>query len=245
MAQNIKVSSYMKNVGKSMGYAVGDVFTKYNPTLSSIAKSSKETYRKARISMMEINTNSVSNATKSFTSSDNVFSNVIDDLKTGKWYNKEREDSLFDDWGDFGDEDWGDDDNYTSDTGKDIQQGTKEIMHSMGAMGTKLGVSFGKVSARSAEYIVKNNNAASKALYDLNRQGFNQVSNILLSMHGTIDGLAQMATPLNAHMQNSAIFFTNTTSRFKSNNISYFYIFFLYFFIYYYISNIIIRLHAS
>lgn len=208
MAQKVKVPTYLKNVGKSLGYAVGDVFETYNPTVTKIAKESKNAMSSVKASMNKMKTGASTAATRQFnSSSESAFNNLIDDLKTGKWYNKDREPDLFDDF-DFGD-DWGDEEDSSPANSDDSN--SKAILSSMDKMTNNMTGSLGKASAKSAEYIVKNNNMAARALYDLNREGFTQVSNIMLDIDAKLDGLLGLSGSLSAHMQNSALFYTNTT----------------------------------
>ena len=222
MAQKVKVSTYIKNVGKSFGYSVREVATEYAPVVSSTARDFKSTVRDMKISMQEIKNNSISNATRDFSKGENFLTNTIDDLKTGKWYNQERKDKAenemfgFDSFDfDFDDEDWGDDSDSdgvdTSSILEHDEMSTNQIISSMGQVGSEISKSLGYTSAKSAEYIVANNNASTRALYDLNAKGFNQVSSILMNMSGNIAGLVQLGEPLAAHMQNSSVFYTQTT----------------------------------
>ena len=117
-----KVPSYLKNVGKSFGYAVGDVLEEYNPMVASLARTTKNTVSSVKDSMRKMKTNSITSATKDFMKSDeSALTNLIDDLKSGKWYNKDREDSMFNDFDFNFDEDWGDyeeeEDEYTKQYG--------------------------------------------------------------------------------------------------------------------------------
>ncbi len=226
-AQKIRTNTYLKNVGKSFGYAMGDVFDDLLPTVGSLKKSVKDTYQEAKSSMRKIDTSSLSSSTKSF-ASNQTFMNIIDDLKTGKWYNKDREDDfgmLGDFDFDFSDssEDWGDFDDDNSNIGNEElleqnQNNTKMIINSVGQVGSIVSKSLGYTSAKNAEYIVKSNNIASRAIYDVTSQGFNQITNVLLGVNNTISSIAKIGEPLSAHMQNSAVFFTNTSETLNKIN---------------------------
>ena len=223
MATKVNVPVYLKNVGKSFGYAFKDIAKDYTPILSSTLKDTKSTLTSAKMSMYEIKNNNISKTTKDFTSGENFLSNTLEDLKTGKWYNQERKDKSENDM--FGlnfdldfdfDEDWGDDDNDSSslDTSSILEHdeiNTRQIVSSMGQVGSDISKSLGYTSAKTAEYIVTNNNASSRALYDLNARGFNQVSSILMNMSGSLSCLIQLGKPLSDHMQNSSVFYTKTT----------------------------------
>ena len=111
MAKSVKVTSYLKNVGASFGYVVKDVVADYNPTLREIISDTKYTYQDAKDTISRIKNDNISNAVKDFKSNTNILSNTIDDLKSGKWYNKSHEDNsdMFGLDFDFDDDDWGDD----------------------------------------------------------------------------------------------------------------------------------------
>lgn len=224
MAQKVRPSTYSRNVAKSFGYAIGDIFDEYLPTVTAIGRGVKNTYSSAKMSMQKMRSNTVSTNTKSFNSSEqSMITNLIDDLKTGKWYNKEREDNIFgfdlnDDF-DFGNEDWGDEDSSVAeDIMEQTQSNSKQIISSVSQVGSTISKSLGYTSAKSAEYIVGANTAASKAIYDMTSQGFNQVTSVLLGMNSTIESFAKIGEPLSAHMQNSAIFYTSTTEALNKIN---------------------------
>ena len=222
MAQKVKVSTYVKNVGKSFGYSVREVASDYAPIAISTARDFKSTVRDMKISMQEIKNNNISNATRDFSKGENFLSNTLDDLRTGKWYNQDRKDKAenemfgFDSFDfNFDDEDWGDDSDSdgvdTSSILEHDEMSTNQIISSMGQVGSEISKSLGYTSAKSAEYIVANNNASTRALYDLNAKGFNQVSSILMNMSGGIAGLVQLGEPLAEHMQNSSVFYAQTS----------------------------------
>ena len=69
MAKKVTVPTYLKNVGKSFGYAVGDVFETYNPTITKITKESKNAISSAKASMNKMKTGASTAATRQFNSS--------------------------------------------------------------------------------------------------------------------------------------------------------------------------------
>ena len=218
--QRVKVSSYIKNLGRSFGYAMSDNFADYSPVAKDIITSTRDTYKEIKDSMRDIKNNNVSGDTKKFLDIKTIFKNSLDDLKTGNWYNKKREEEAMDDIFGFGDldfdEDWGDsfdDIDIDSDTSDDIDESvtSAKIIKSMDNMKADLSKSIGYTSARSAEYIVQNNNIASKAMYDLTGKGFNQVTSVLLNMSDTMAGISKLGEPITAHISNSATFYTRTS----------------------------------
>ena len=226
MAKRSSITSYIKNLGKSLGYAAYDAVGEYTPVTKGIIEATKTTFQEAKASMKDI-AKSGTEKGKSFTS--DVLSNTLEDLKSGNWYNKKRMDSdMFgdfdfdDDFGDledWGDEDFGDSDNDSADviTAND-DSNTRKVISSIGKVSGNLSKSIGYASARNAEYIVAHTRASNAALYNLNAKGFNQVSNILLNMDNTMSGIAKLGQPLSNFMENSFTFYTNTTNSLNKIN---------------------------
>ena len=220
-----KVPTYIKNVGKSFGYAVGDVLADYNPTISALAKTTKNTVSSVKSSMTQMKTSNISSATKDFMKSDeSALTNLIDDLKSGKWYNKDREDSMFNDFDFNFDEDWGDFEDEEDNTGaanKILEQNeakTKALVGSVSKASSDISKSVGYASAQSAQYIVAANTAASRAIYDMTSKGFNQVTEVLLNVNAGIETLNQLGVPVATHIQNSSVFYTQTTQTLNNIN---------------------------
>lgn len=235
-----RVTNYMKNVGKSFGYAVYDVFSEYNPTLKSIGSSTAETTKEIYGAIKEWKDNSRSTEKLGLKGSVGaVFNNLRDDIKTGNWYNKARQDS-FDDalmsgmmGGDmsfdfnFDDEDWGDDwgDNSSSsdmddewgedDSAKAMIQAnhdqTKKLIGSMDQVGYSVSTSVNKGTITSANYVAEVTKAGHTALLNLNREGFSTIASALATVNQNINAFAKIAEPLTVHMQNSMQFYTNTS----------------------------------
>ena len=182
--RKIRISPQIKKAGRTMGYAVNDVLSDYNPTVSNIIKESRSNIKYIKASMSNMKSSNISAVTKDFSKSvgGNSTTNILNDLKR-------------DDTDTNADEDWG-----VSE--EDSQIGAKEILGSVDKM-SKLG------SNRTAEYIVSSNNRSSKAIYDMTSYGFNQVSTILLDMDSKFDAMISLGGHVASHIQNSAVFYTN------------------------------------
>ena len=225
-----RVSTYLKHVGKSFGYAVTDVMKEYNPVVTSLIKDTKETTEdlyesiKPYVSSKEdINEKSLAGSIRN--TIDDSIKNLFDDLKSGNLYNKSRQKAADDAlaksiMGDFDldfdfDEDWGDFDDEDDSSAKAIvannDNSTKEIIGAVDQVGYKVADVLGTTTIESADYIVRSSNRGNKALYALNRRGFSQVTEALLSVNNSIASFAKIGEPLSAHMQNSSVFFTKTT----------------------------------
>lgn len=226
MPQN--VSSYMKNVGKSFGYIMGDIFQEYNPVLTSLAKETKET------------ASSMYDSIKSFTyekptvdekalkgglrsTIDDAWNNIKDDLKTGTFYNKARSEAVINDLSksfmgdldfDFDMDDWGDledEESSASIISASNNAAAKEVISAVDQVGYQIADSISNATVESADYIVRSSRRDNRALYSLNQRGFSQVTASLLAVNNSIASFAKIGEPLTAHMQNSSVFFTKTT----------------------------------
>ena len=224
----VKVSSYMKNVAKSFGYAIGDVFGNYNPVIKELAKETKENATELYQNIKSFKSETLPTAT---TSGKNIvseiFSNLKDDLKTGNWYNKQRKDAAsnelvkamgfdfdFDDDFNFDDDDFGfndEDEPLQEAVVESNENNTKQIISAMDTVGYQVAGAVSEATVASANYIVESNSQGTKALYGLNQKGFSNITQALLSVNSSITSFAKIGEPLTAHMQNSSVFFTKTT----------------------------------
>lgn len=231
-----KISAYIKNVAKSFGYAIGDELSSYSPVIFSLAKETKETATELydgissfTYSVSSPDENSIRSTIKSTVQ--DLWKNTKDDLKTGNWYNKERQEQLsnaggaalgfdmnMDDWDldfDWDDEDSSGADSIAASVSADAKMAS-EMMDTMDEVGFKVSEAINQGTVASANYIVKSNNIASRALYNLNSRGFATVSSALLNLNTSITQFAKIGEPLTAHIQNSATFYTNTSQVLKN-----------------------------
>ena len=177
--------SYIKNVGKSFGYAAIDVLKDYNPAITSLAKNTKEFTTDMYDSIKDFK----ENASSSYKSDDSIvkdakdvaedfWKNVKEDFRTGNFYNKQRmnkieEDTMNEFFGDMDfdfnfDDDFGDD---FSDTDVEIsktemtedKKNTKALITSMDFIGGKVATTISESTARSADYIVNAGKQYNKA----------------------------------------------------------------------------------
>lgn len=226
---SVTVPSYVKNVAKSFGYAISDAFGDFNPVIKSLTQESKEV-AESIYDNIKSSTNKNSSEKSLFgvakNTIDDAFKNIKDDLKTGNWYNKKRQDEAYNDiakamgfdMSDMGfdfNEDWGDD---FSDLDLDTQatvatevNNTKQLIGAMDIVGSQIASSVSQATAESASYIALSNRQSSKALYGLNQRGFNQVTQALMTVNNSIVSFAQIGESLTSHMNNSAVFYTRTT----------------------------------
>ena len=94
-----KIQEYTKNVIKSIAYAGGDTAKNLMPATAEFYDTNKEVFKTAYVAVRNYRQtiNRVADAfTKSnvYQAADTALRNAMDDLKTGKFYNKEREDAF-------------------------------------------------------------------------------------------------------------------------------------------------------
>ena len=220
-----KMFSYMRNVGKSFGYAMVDSVSTMNPTVTALFKSTAEQSKELYSSVKNFDAKSLG-----FESGDlkgtlgqavkDIRNNALDDIRTGKWYNKERinryndemaEDMLginFDDFGDF--DDFNFDDTDLDEQASITQDATRATAEAMDKVGGKVAGAVSTAAIQSADYIVESGRLNTKALYNLNLTGFGQVNKGLAAMNGNLQLLVSLAEPITTHIQNSALFYTQT-----------------------------------
>ena len=237
--ERVTVSTYIKNVGKSFGYAVEDTFKEYNPVISSIHKQVKDTKSEIYETIKDFKSPDVEGGKSLIgdlkATGNDIWNNFKSDVRTGKFYNKERakgsdeamakmlgfdmsdfEMDFDDDWGD----DWDDEDSNSS-SEAEISSGVKNTQALIGTMdtvGAQVANTVAGATVESASYLAKNSNNNTRALYNLNQKGFNAMSTALLSVNNTIASFAKIGEPLSTHMQNSSVFFTKTTETLNQMN---------------------------
>ena len=226
------ISQYTKNVAKSLGYLT-DSFMR-DTVIGSTVEENKDTVKD-----MYQNIKEFTKSPKQYMSNNTMlcgyapilkegFDNLIDDIKTGTFYNKSREDSVFmkqmgfDDL-DFNldDMDFGFDDDEDSkkesikdsiedkiDTVADINN-----IKAMDVIGRTTAKAISMSTAKSAEYIVQSQVNATKSILSQQYKMFNQVSTGLIGINRTLSTITKIAEPLNAHMKNAVTFYTDTTKK--------------------------------
>lgn len=230
-----KTFRYMRNVGRSFGYSFNKSIREANPVISAMFNQAKEQTTNlyhgikdfsSNIKNFDSNSNSIVKDVKDTV--DYGFKNLIADLKSGNWYNTEREESVagamlgfdddmmnFDVDDDFNFDDFNFDDDETekevSANAKVQAKATKKTVEAMDAVGSKTSAAIGAATINSANYIAKVSRANTNALFKLNTQGFSTVSTGIAAVNTNISTLVELGKPLTEHMQNSSLFFTKST----------------------------------
>ena len=228
--------TYMKNLGKSVGYASADVLKEYNPGLFELADSAKDLGTDLYQSIKDFRSNVVETKDeKSFKgifkdTVNDLFKNTFEDLKTGNIYNKSRKDSVDDaafdfgdfnfddDFGNFDDFDFNDDDSSAEATMASDERNARAIIRGTDIVGEKLANTVVESDKRSSDYIVKASRQSSKAIYNLTERGFGNITKGLAAVNANVANVLKLSEPLNVHIENSRKFYEHSTA-FQDNTI--------------------------
>jgi hypothetical protein len=218
------VADYIKNLGKSVGYAAIQHINEKSPAMASFAESNQELYKEVFHSVRDYRTTiqrskDLIQKSTVYRLGDSAFNNALEDIKSGKLYNKEREDSSF---GDFGDMDMSSFDegfDSASDIPTDITTGDQMVVKAVGSASQKNAFAVTNAVASSAQYVADTNKSIANMHYtqmtrvmSSMQSGFNGISN-------GIDALYNFNTQVvGAHAENSKKFFENTTGLLQEQN---------------------------
>ena len=233
--------TYLKNVGKSLGYAAVDTFKDINPTTASFIASGKEAGEELFSSVKDF-TASVKSANDdpdsllglAKSTAKETLTNALSDLKTGKWYNKQRyDDNMSEAVGDMlgmdfesdFDFDFDEDENYDDDdsnTEEDVatrnskaeisagRQNTIANIKSMDRVAQKMAGSIGTSNIKAAQYVGEVNKNGFKEMLRLSNKGFAGVMNGMTAINSNIASLMKLGEPITQHINNSATFYAKT-----------------------------------
>ena len=206
------VKNYLKNVTKSIAYSAAHVAKNdLMPNVGDFVDSNKEflatTYATLKNPKASVNKqiNAFKNS-KIYEAIDYGARNVFDDLKTGKFYNKEREDSDslkfagkgFDveDWNDlseFGvDNDW--ESKLDSNTKDEVTTGDLQVVNAIESSNKAVANTTANAIAAAAESNNKNSRVNTAMLFNQNERLFGGVHNDLSVLNATMDSIHKVVT---------------------------------------------------
>lgn len=231
MATNLV--SYIGNLGKSVGYSTIDKFKKMSPTTNELIETNVELYKSVTSAIMDYrNTykrgNQFIKKSKIYEAGDVYFKSIMQDISTGKFYNKERQSQMDEralgmgpgssgdgfDWGspdmDFNESEFdiGDDSEFGSFTA-----GDEAIVSSVQRSSKQNADAVSTAIARTGQYIVENQRLNSNILFTQNLQAFGNMTNSLNSINDNISKVLQFSNNvLQTHASNSQKYYETTTA---------------------------------
>ena len=221
----INPATYVKNVGKSFGYAAIEAVSSRNQFLSDTKEnmdSIKDLYSEIK-DFASSPMDKIKNNQKLMSYSSDLkdgYKNLISDIKTGNLYNKSRSDEVFSKalGLDFDFDSMFDDIDLDADlkdlestTATTITDSTDREIVAMDTVGSAVATAVSSATARSAEYIVGANAESTRMLMEQNRHLFNTVSTGLIGVNKTLGEIHKLSQPLTDHMKNSVTFYTKST----------------------------------
>ncbi len=207
--------SYAKNVLRSAGYIAAESIKGVNPTLTSYitetASSAREMYdfakdfkRKSKEKIDESGNGILKELGKQK-------KNILDDIRSGKFYNPEREKSALDDYMkregfSFDDIDFDVDENFGEDSESSSSDASSKAIDNLSRTQQKLTVA-------STDELVRSGKANARLTIKSTNKMFGMVNTSLAVINSSILALHQdLATPLNTHIVNSSNFYQMATT---------------------------------
>ena len=219
----VNPKEYAKNVLKSAGYIATTTIKGVNPTLTSFisdnASAAKDMYKSVREHKFGIKSKLEDMVGKdNLDSLKKVKGYVLDDLRTGKFYNKEREDQsmnkLTESMGlsfDFDDIDFDVDDKDVEDSGSSSSDST--TTNAVLTIGDKIAFTQRASTELSSDKIVTGSRKNSRMMMVHNERLFGQINSSLSVINTSIMNLHRdLAGPLNTHIINSSNFYNTATA---------------------------------
>lgn len=224
-----RVSSYVKNVGKSIGLASIDVIKENTESTTEFIKSSKEAFVNMRDAFKDKKDAIKSQASdvknnKMFKYLNTAINNLKDDIKTGDFYNKKREDEMvsksfgFDELDSMFNDDTFDFDLDDDEEDKEVASSTKQkksalnkVEDSINASISASAYSTSTAVARGTDLVVNANMASTQMLMNNMDKSSASINASMASVYSSISEIRNfMNTNLVSHMQNSKIYYENS-----------------------------------
>ena len=218
---------YIKNVTKSFGYAMVDVASEMNPVVNSFLETNEATGKEV-YAMVKDYKGTMRRIKNSFLESDvyefakNYKRNLFEDLKSGKFYNKDRIDQISEKasgWDDeslnseFNDMFSDEDDLNFDDWDKETLRSDMFMAEHIDDVGSKIANSNAEVTIRSAEYMADVQKQTAKTLYAQNNRLFGQALQGMAAINDNIGQLVGMPELMQVHTNNASTFFEKTSGQ--------------------------------
>ena len=210
------VGNYLKNVSSSIKYAAIDKFKELTPATADFVENNATMFREVRDSVTKMRSsnmkqisNQIDRRSKIFDTADKALKNVFSDLRSGKFYNKEREIS-----GDmFGDDMGFEDQDSWVNSDWNLDDDSQYLGGMMDQVGAKTTSAICNTMAQTSTAINENIKASTKLSYTQNIQTYNLLRKGLTNIS---DNIAQMVefsnTVVRTHAENSKSFYEASTN---------------------------------
>ena len=188
------IPTYVKNVARSFGYSIADTIKDYNPVVDSLLSDTKSATEDLFSSIGSFRDDLMSGSEKTLKeelkdTTRDIWENFKDDVKSGNLYRRDKKNPLatiamqaagfdmadFDfDMDDWGDDDWNADDSQKAEVEQSVKNTTATIT-AIDVASERIVTDITSVQAQSTEYLAHVTRSGNRAIYDLNKRGFNNV----------------------------------------------------------------------
>lgn len=210
------VSNYLKNVSSSIKYAAIDKFKELTPAPADFVENNATMFREVRDSVTKMRSsnmkqlsNQIDKRSKIFETADTAIKNVFSDLRSGKFYNKEREMS-----GDmFGDDTGFEDQDSWMNNEWNLDDDSQYLGGMMDQVGAKTTSAICNTMAQTSTAINENIKASTKLSYTQNVQTYNLLRKGLSSISDNMSQMVEFSnTVMRTHVENSKTFYEASTN---------------------------------
>lgn len=223
----LKITNYLKNLGKSVKYAAIEGFkTNYDTTYKSFDQAStatketvnaivnyRQTFRKAQEYLMK---------TSAYEASNLALKSAKEDLKSGKLWNQDRADKVMF-GGDDDDFDWNFDEDSiggdSSDSSLDITDGDRAVAKTVHEASKANADQISGTILSAAKYNADVTKQTASFMFAQQERLFGNLNNSIMGLGTTMGNMQNfMTTNMQTHIENSTKYFEESTKYQRENN---------------------------
>lgn len=217
------IPRYTLSAARSFGYVAIDIFADMNPTVKGFIQSNEEIAKTTYESIKDYKgtAKKVKKAVKESTIMDfsqDYVKNFIKDLRSGKLYNREREDKYLNRMYSAGDDDWGDmnvndgwgDTAFDNDDEWGISDSDK-IVNGFDSIAAKIEKAAAFRTEKASIFMATEQRQNTKNIANHQEALFNRLNFAVDTLNSSMTAVTSLIEPLNSHMKNSQQYFTTMT----------------------------------
>lgn len=223
----VKITNYLKNLGKSLVFAtVEDTIKAEMPSATEFMSTNADTMKQVYHGVKDYKSTvkragqMISN-TGLYQAGDYAFKSALEDLKTGNFYNQQRGDDLMmksmgmDDF----DMDFDEDFSMESDNTPSLDHDTEATIQTIEASTAASTNAIAGATVKSAEHVAGTVRQSTALMFAQQEKLFSGLNNNILGMHGTLSNImAFNQNNLQAHLENSRKYFEESSQLNRENN---------------------------
>lgn len=223
----VKITNYLKNLGKSLVFAtVEDTIKAEMPSATEFLSTNADTMKSVYHGVKDYKTTvrragQMIAGTGLYQAGDHAFKSALEDLKTGNFYNQQRGDDLMmksmgmDDF----DMDFDEDFSMDSDDKPSLDHDTEATIQTIEASTAASTNAIAGATVKSAEHVAGTVRQSTSLMFAQQEKLFSGLNNNLLGMHGTLNNImAFNQGNLQAHLENSRKYFEESSQLNRENN---------------------------